>query len=132
MGLQSATLLNGNTNAATGGSAITLGPDGQTVANGIHLIDASVTDYRVRPQVTAKVKMPTLDNLGAYSKARKTLTITIPKILASTKTVFPLIRIELEDHPEMSQAEVDKLKNWACQTLMDTDFTSFWATGSIA
>lgn len=122
----------GATWAPTGGTVKSYTSDGQTVANGVHLIDASVADFRVRPQMTLKTKPPTLDKLGVYSKGRRSLVCTIPKTLASLKTVFPLIRIELEDHPETTAAELAALLSIAACCLLDSDFAAFWQTGSVA
>lgn len=131
MPINGASIPVGATWTPSGGSAKTYTSDGITVANGVHLIDASVTDFRVRPQMTLKTKVPTLDSLGNYSKGRRSLVCTIPKVLASGKTVFPLIRIELEDHPELSAAEVATLVSIGVNTLVDADFATFWSTGSV-
>jgi hypothetical protein len=82
--------------------------------------------------MTLKTKVPTLDPLGVYSKGRRSLVCTIPKVLASGKTVFPLIRIEVEDHPETSAAELAALVSIGVNVLVDTDFANFWSTGSVA
>ena len=132
MGLQNATLLDGGTVSATGGTSKTYTPDGVPVARGIHCIDASQTDFRIRPQFSAAVKQPTLASDGTWSKGRKTLTIVIPKLLASGKQIFPLVRIEFEDHPEMTSAEQNRLIGLASQALSDSDFTNFWQVGSLA
>lgn len=132
MPLNNATIANAPTISITGGTPVTLTSDGQQVTNGVHLIDASVTDYRTRPNLTCKSKNPTLKSDGTYGKAKKSISIVCPKVLASGVQEFPTIRIELSDHPEMTQAEVDKLKAWACQVINDADFTSFWYTGSLA
>lgn len=111
----------GATFTPAGGTAKSYTSDGQSVVNGIHLIDASVTDFRTRPQMTLKTKLPSLDNFGVYSKGRRSLVCTIPKVLASGKTVFPLIRIELEDHPETTAAELAALLSIGANVLLDTD-----------
>lgn len=136
MGLQNGTLLDGATVSATGGTAVTLSIDGQKVNNGIHLINAANTDYRTRQHVSAKTIQPTLKANGTYTKGKKSMTLTHPKVLASGISEgvqeFPNIRIELSDHPEMSQAEIDKLCIWGAQLLTDPDFLAFWRTGSQA
>jgi len=114
----------------TGGTSQTLQADSQIVVGNLHLIDASVTDYRIRPNMTAKVKQPTLDSAGVYSKDKKSLTYVEPMILASGKTVFNLIRIEREIHPEASAQVQAQLLFTGAQMLVDTDFTNFWNVGS--
>lgn len=132
MALQNATILDGGTCSATGGTSKTFTPDGVPVTRGIHLIDASVTDFRIRPQMSVAVKQPTLNSDGSWSKGRKTLTLVIPKILASGAQVFPLVRVEFEDHPEMSTTEQTRLLGIAAQALFDTDFANLWSVGSLA
>lgn len=115
-----------------GGTATVFTSDGQSVPNGVHLIDAAVTDFRIRPQMTLKTKAPRLDNLGVYSKGRRSCVVTIPKILASGKSVFPLIRIEIEDHPETTPAELAALISIGANFLLDSDFDQFRKVGSVA
>lgn len=116
----------------TGGSDVTFTPDGVTVANGIHLIDAAQTDFRIRRNITLKNKLPNLASTGVYSKDKKTVTFVAPKILADGSTVFNLIRIEREVHPESTAAEALDLNMVAGQLLADADFTNFWVSGSLA
>lgn len=120
----------GATLAATGGTAKSFTTDGVDVTSGVHLSDASAADFRVRPNCTFKVKQPSLDSQGVYSKDKKSVTYVVPKILASGKTVFNLIRIEREVHPESSQAEADHLNNMGAQFLFDSDTSAFWSAGS--
>lgn len=132
MSVQNGSILAGGTVTAAGGSAVTYTPDGQTVPNGIHLINAQVVDFRIRPNVTLKTKLPSLDSSQVYSKDRKTVLLVIPKILASGKTVFNLIRIEREIHPESTAAEALEFNIQGAQFLVDSDYASFWSAGSIA
>lgn len=132
MGLLNATIANAPTITVTGGTAVTLSSDGQYVQNGVHLIDASVTDYRTRPNLAVRVKQPTFNrSTGTWSKSSKYISITIPKILADGTQEFPVMKLELRDHPEMTIAEVLKLREWAIQCLQDADFVAFWNTGSL-
>lgn len=132
MSVQNAQINAGATISAAGGSAVNYTPNGQTIQNGIQLIDATVTDYRVRPTVTLKVKNPVLDSNLVYSKDRKSILLVEPIILASGKVVFNLIRMEREVHPETTAANALGLNTKAAQLLTDADFTNFWASGSIA
>lgn len=116
----------------TGGSDLTLTPDGVSVPNGIHLADASQADFRIRKNLTVKSKTPSLLTDGTYTKDKKTMTFVQPKILASGKTVFNLIRIEREVHPESTAAEALDLSMIGGQLLTDADFATFWSAGSLA
>lgn len=130
MGLNGAIIKQAGTNSVTGGTDITFSADGQTVANGLHLIDASEPDYRIRPSLTAKYRTPTLSN-GEYSKDKKTLTLVRPMIKDNGETVFNLIRIEREVHPETSAADALELNTQGAQLLFDSDFAAFWSIGSV-
>lgn len=132
MSLQNATLLDGATCSATGGTSKAYAIDGLPVNRGIHCIDTTEADFTIRPQFTAAVKQPVLGTNGVWGKGRKTLTLQIPKVLTDGTQIFPLCRIEFEDHPNMSDTEKTRLLSLACQTLLDSDFTNFWKIGSLA
>lgn len=133
MPIQGAIVKSGSTAMTpTGGSDQTFTPDGVSVPNGIHVADAAQTDYRIRRNITVKNKVPTLLADGTYSKDKKSVTLVAPKILASGKTVFNLIRIEREVHPESTAAEALDLVMVGAQLCADTDFAAFWSSGSIA
>lgn len=132
MGLTNAIVKAGATSAAvTGGTDETFGPDGVTVVNGLHIADTAQTDFRIRRGITIKNRQPLIDSLGVFSKDKKSITIVAPKLLASGKTQFNLIRIEREIHPESTAAEALDLNLLGVQVLSDADFLTFWATGSL-
>jgi hypothetical protein len=116
----------------TGGSDMTFNEDGQPVVGGVHLANTAQTDFRIRENMTVKQKVPTISASGVYSKDKKSITYVEPKILASGVTVFNLIRIEREVHPESSAAEALNLNMVGAQLLSDSDFANFWAAGSLA
>lgn len=131
MGIKNASILVGTAVSAAGGTALAFTTDSQTVPNGVHVVDAAATDFRTATSITARnYKIPSVDKDGVYSKGRRGMTIVKPKILANGKTVFPLGRVEIEDHPEMTQAEKDELRLQTAQLLFDTDFIIFWRVGS--
>lgn len=132
MPISGATLLNGATVSATGGTSKTFTDVGETIKNGKKVADLTVTDLRVRPTITVINKPPVLNNLGIYSKGKRTQKLVMPKILASGAITFPLVEIRIEDHPEMTVAEVDALCCYAAQMLCDPDFQSFNRTGSLS
>lgn len=130
MPLNGAVINTGATVSATGGTGKTFTSDGQTIVNGVHLIDASVTDFRVQPSIVCKVKRPVLSSTGVYSKAKLSVTYKVPILLASGATSFEIMRIERESHPEASAASRLDLNVMGAQTMVDSDFASFWASGS--
>lgn len=132
MSLTNAVLKAGATaSAPTGGTDVTFAPTGISVPNGLHIAVPADTDYRTRRNMTVKVKYPSLSN-GVYSKDKKSITFVVPKILASGETVFNLIRIEREVHPESTAAEAFELSMIGAQILSDADFLTFWSGGSLA
>lgn len=116
----------------TGGTAMTLTLDGVTIPNGIHVANALQTDFRIRENATFKNRSPVLAGDGTYGKGKQSVTLTLPKILASGKVVFNLVRIEIECHPESTVAENLDLRMLGAQLCSDTDFSSFWSSGSLA
>lgn len=133
MPLNGASIANSPTISISGGTAVTLTSNGMTVKNGIQLIDAAVTDFRIRPVLTVQSTPPALDKAtGKWSKGKKSISITTPKILADGTQEFPNITVTLKDHPENSTVELQKLREWAIQALQDADFSNFWSAGSVA
>lgn len=132
MPLNGMTFLQGGTVSATGGTSKTLTTDGQQVVNGLHLIDASVTDYRTRPNCTIKYKAPTLKSDGTYTKGKMSFVGVRPMLSADGQTHFNLVRTEIEVHPEASAAELANLRSQGAQQLCDADTDNFWSTGSLA
>lgn len=105
--------------------------DGAEIVNGAHFVDVGVADFRIRRGLTCKVKQPTYSPTSGYSKDRKSITLTCPKILADGTTVFNLIRIEREVHPESTAAEAVDINRVAAQLLSGSDYASFWSVGSL-
>lgn len=120
--------------SVTGGVDVTLTSDGQTVPNGIHLIDASVADFKTRPQLTAKVKQPTTIRNGdttTLSKDKRSLTYMKPFVDTAGVLHYPLLRIEREMHPDMTQDEMLEFNRRGAQMLFDADFAAFWSLGDL-
>lgn len=133
MTLQSSIVMDGaSAMTPTGGSGMTFTTDGTSVPNGVHLANAAQTDFRIRENLTVKNRNPVLGLDGVYSKDKKSMTYVEPKILASGKVVFNLIRIEREVHPESTAAEALNLNMMGAQFLADSDYSSFWSSGSLA
>lgn len=131
-GLSTMTVKSGATLAPTGGTDLVFAPDGETVQNGIHLVVPAVTDYAVRPQVYAKYRKPTVNSLGVYSKDKKSISYTVPRLIASGAVVFDVIRIEREVHPETSAANALDMNIVAAQMLFDSEAATFWSAGAIS
>lgn len=133
MALTNATLLNGATISATGGTTVNFAPSGTEVPDGVEIIDTGAADYRTRVKISCRSKMPTYNSATqTYSKGKRMVNITFPKILASGETVFPIVRLEVEDHPEQTAAERLEMLKYISQVCFDADFATFFTTGSKA
>lgn len=135
MGLLNATLLVGGTVSTAGGTSTAFVPNGATVVGGVQVVDSANSNAVTRASLTFRtVKSAVLDMVtGLFTgKTKRQAQLVRPKVLASGRIVFPLVRIELETHPDMSDAEVSALMSEGAQMLVDTDFTSFWKIGSLA
>lgn len=132
MAIKGAVLKAGATSmSVVGGSDKTFTSDGVIVANGTHVSNAAETDFRKKESIVVQNRTPKVNNLGEWSKDRKTCVITVPKILASGKTVQNLIRIEREVHPESTAAEALELNLLGAQGLTQSALALFWSGGSI-
>lgn len=135
MSITNATLMVGATYSPTGGTSTAFGPNGAKVDGGIQIVDTVNTNAVTRAMITFRnIKQAVLDMVtGTYiGKTRRSGQLVRPKVLASGRVVFPLIRVELETHPEMSDAEVVALLNEGAALLTDADFVPFWKIGSLA
>lgn len=132
MALKNMSLLTGATIAATGGTALAFADDGVSIANGVHLVVPSDTDYQTRRQATFKFRPPTLDaKTSVYGKDKKSVSIVDPIVMPSGQIVFNTVRIEREVHPSYSAADCIELNKLAAQVLVDSDLDNFWAVGSL-
>lgn len=125
MSIRNATILTGATIAATGGTSSTLKATGAVIAGGIQVVDASITDIRLRPTITFKARPASLQRDGSYSKQKVDYTIRMPKLLADGTVGLNLSSGTLSVHPESTTAEIVKLCTWSSQIYFDTDFTDF-------
>lgn len=117
--------------APTGGTDQTFTETGSYVQNGINVADASVTDFRVRPSITYKNRQPSQLANGTWTKAKRTTTLVIPKIVSTGETVFDLVRIDVEAHPESSIAQVNELRFLGAQILGSAETSNFFQAGSL-
>lgn len=132
MGLKNMTLKEGGTLAVSSGTNIAFADEGTSIQNGVRLIVPATADYRVRESVVAKVRPATIQSDGSYSKLKRSLTFTVPFILANGTTSFNVMRVEMEIHPEAEATVRSRLLVLAAQMLFSTDTSSFWNTGSLS
>lgn len=135
MGIANATLLVGGTVSASGGTSTAFVPNGSQVTGGIQVVDSTNTNAVTRASMTFRtIKQAVLDSVSGLftGKIKRQAQLVRPKVLSSGRVVFPLVRIELEFHPDNSDAEISALLSEGAQLLIDSDFTSFWKIGSQA
>lgn len=135
MGLQNATLLVGGTVSTTGGTSVVFVNNGSQVTGGIQIVDSANTNAVTRASLTFRtIKTAALDLVtGLFAgKIKRQAQLVRPKVTASGRVVFPLVRIEVEFSPENTDAEISALLSEGAQLLVDTDFTSFWKIGSVS
>lgn len=131
MALNNATLSNGTTISVTGGTTVTYALSGKTVPDGVEIVDSGAASYATRSSIQLRVKMPTYNsNTNVWSKGKRMISMVMPKELTDGTIAFPVVRIEVEDHPEMTAAERKELRERAAQILFDSDFTQYFETGS--
>lgn len=133
MSVSDMTLKTGATHNVTGGSDNVFKPDGLTIQNGVHVVCVSDSDQLTRKTLTAKVKPSVVDaKTGKMSKDRKSILVVQPIQLSTGEVVYPLLRIEREAHPAMSDEQVNSFNELGSQILVGTACSSFWTTGQIA
>ena len=132
MPISNSTLLSGATVSAAGGSSKTFSVVGETIKNGIKVMDTSVTDARLRPTLTC-INRPAQMSAGVYiSKDKKTMKLVSPKVIASGAIVYNVREVRIEDHPETTDAERDILDGYTAQLMFDSDFTAFRRYGAVS
>lgn len=135
MGATNATLSVGATVAASGGTSTAFVPNGARVTGGIQIVDSTNTNAVTRASITLRtIKQAALDIISGLftGKVKRQAQLVRPKVTASGRVVFPLVRIEVEYSPENTDAEVTALLNEGAQLLVDSDFTNFWKIGSVS
>lgn len=132
MGLINSVVNSGATLSATGGTGITLSQMGLAVNNGVAVFDAAITDARLRRVVKFRSIPAKYDSrTKTWSKQRCWVTHSLPMLLADGSIAFNVWENKFEFHPELSQANADDIRLVNAQLQFDTDFVSFWRTGSL-
>lgn len=119
--------------SVTGGTVKTFTPDGQTVTNGIHVADNTVSDFRVKPHITWKNRNPQRLSDGTYGKGKREIIVTYPYLDASTGRVeFDTWRISNEYAPVIPAANRKNARQVSAQCLFDADAENFHVSGDIS
>lgn len=113
----------------TGGTALTFGRVSSD-NNGI-IVAAASEPYTTRTTILFKAKPQKLQSDGSYSKLKRQVQLTRPKILADGKPTFGVVRFDVEAHPDFTDAEIISMVLCACQCYMDSDCADFRTSGSM-
>lgn len=132
MSLSTLSLPIGATISPAGGTATAFSNDGTTVTNGLHLIVPADTSYLTRRSITAKVRQATVQSDGSMSKIKRTMQYVVPYTLTSGKTIYNVIRVELDVHPEAESTVRTGLLSGGALMLTDSETADFWSVGSLA
>lgn len=134
MGINSITLSDSATSlSVTGGTVKTFTPDGQTVINGTHVADNTVSDFRVKPHISWRNRNPQRLNDGTYGKGKRVIIITYPYLDASTgKIEFDTWELSRTYSPVIPAANAKNARYVAAQCLFDADAENFHVAGDIS
>lgn len=133
MPIRNASLALGGTVSIAGGTSKTFTEAGETIQNGVKVIDLSITDSRLRTSITCVNRPARLNSIGVYtSKDKKTVKIVRPKLKANGTISFPLREIRIEDDPEMTDVEKAEMNTLAAQIFFDSDLQQFVLNGATA
>lgn len=131
MGLKNMSIVTGATIAVTGGTAKAFVDTGVSVPGGVNVV-VPATAASVRESATFRFRPSQLLTDGSLTRKKETVSLTIPKLLASGKIVNNTLRIERDIHPESTAAESVDLNKLGAQLLVDTDTDNFWSVGSLS
>jgi len=128
MPLQSASIQSGATWSSTGGSALSLAPDGRIVTDGVRLIVTADTNLLTRRSVVAKSVLPVAaPKAGVVSRLGKNqMVYFIPFVAGDGLTYNQSIQIIMNLHHEYTEANRRTAKTDAGALLLDSDFDDFW------
>lgn len=121
----------GATTALTGGTSLTFVLTGEQLASGVVLANLTETDFFAREKVYATSRIPSLQGDGEYSKQKSSIRVVRPQVLASGKTVYNLVRVEVEVHPEAPAGTTANLRSLGIAALASSDANDFWEAGSL-
>lgn len=131
MSLKNMTIKTGGTIAVTGGTDVTFTDVGSTSPNVLKVQVNADSDYRTRRSISYKIREATVQSDGSYSKVKRAASITMPFITASGATVFNVLRLELDIHPEAEATLRAQMLSFGAQIFFDTDAADFWSVGSL-
>lgn len=130
MGLQNLQILTGSAIAVTGGTAQAFSPDNLEVAGGVHVVEAAITDFRIRPQITFTAKSPTKKTDGSYTKEIRRAKLVLSYIDSAGIVQYDFVQVETSLTP--GSANLAELRKKGAQLLIVPDANNFYTVGSKA
>jgi hypothetical protein len=106
-----------------------LAPDGRFVANGLNLVVTDDVNLITRRSLVCVATPPGLaPNDSSYAKLRRNrVHYKIPFIANDGKLYMQTVKVESAFHAEETAANVAKHHSIGAASLLDSDFTDFWA-----
>jgi hypothetical protein len=92
--------------------------------------DGAVYNIRTTIGVTNQRPQQKAASPGGFTGAKRTVTVYQPKVLADGSRFVNQLQMQIIVHPETTDAEIDSFLSLAGNIADDTDFTTFWKTGS--
>lgn len=130
MGMTNLAVTKGGTLTASGGTSLAFSPNNAPVKNGISIINAAQTDFRLRESILSTYRAPVQTGPSAFSKAKITFFVKVPRLKADGTYSSNLGRLEFEIDPETPIAEQDDLFLITAQLAVEADTLNFRRTGS--
>lgn len=130
MPLSTIALVVGPTIAITGGTAQSFVPDNLEVPGGIHVVDTSVPDFRLRPQITFKAKSPVKKTDGSYTKEIRDAKYTTSFLDANGIVQYDWVQVTTSLTP--GSTNLAELRKKGAQLAVDADTDAFYTVGSRA
>jgi len=126
MSLSNAVFKTGASWAPTGGTDMTLAPDGRVVKNGLSLVVSADSNLLTRRGFVFTATLPAMPaSPGAYAKlARNSVVHRIPFVAADGKLYIQSIRVEGAFHSEYTGKNT--AYNDVAALVSDSDFSGFW------
>lgn len=118
----------------TGGTDQTFTTDGSDKSATENYVDFSVTDFRLRPQVTLRRRYPVRGADGTWSKGKRYYTITYPITVVENGIQvirYEVIRAETEFYSDSSDAHVKSVCALMAQLITSAATASFQTVGQL-
>lgn len=118
--------------SVTGGTAQAFTPDGVLVNNGIHVAAAAVADFRVRPHISFKNKVPQRNSNGEFGYGTREFILTEPYLHTDGKVYYVTRTTTERWHPVIPAATIKNARYKCAQVMFDADSENFNSAGDLS